>query len=489
MKKGEKMRSMSLVVVSIFVLTIFTSKAYASSDLQTKKTFLSMRPTGVNLPLEYSTWHNHAYGTKDESRNAHIQLAGFYQKSSNSHELGKYFGVGNGTNQFKIGTAGTGIDLEKLNIIHDATSTSNNLAGTLSLSPQAESYGALVQIMHDIKLPGISMVISAALPFVHISRDIKIKQTKQVEYRGLTPVDFFAGKRPTDHATAAENLQGELTHAKIVGKRTAMGLADANINIGFKVSEQEDHHVFLNLGVTIPTGKKVRGEYLFEPTYGNGGHCGLGARLDAGVTAWKDKKAKLRALAAIDYRYLFEATENRTIGIKNKPFHQYYLAARKGQKDEALFPAANVLTQPLHVKPGSQFEVMTALSFACSNFIVDAGYDMFLKDQESLWVKQWNDGEIYLVNAGYKTNQEFTTLTDADHGQGSTVINKDDLDVDAAKTPVLFSHKLFASVGYTFHIGENKYPLSVGLGSSYEFGVSNADIDQWSVWFKAAGSF
>jgi hypothetical protein len=49
-----------------------------------------------------------------------------------------------------------------------------------------------------------------------------------------------------------------------------------------------------------------------------------------------------------------------------------------------------------------------------------------LEELESLWVKQWKDNEIYLVNSEYQTQNELI-FTDAAHGQGSTVINKDDL--------------------------------------------------------------
>src|SRR5574338_638311 len=101
-------------------IIIATGSVYAS-DNHSNKTFLMSRAPGVNLAMEYTTWHDHVYNGKHNRCvsccqspcartcvrrscdpcgpgriNAHFQVTGFYQDSTNHHEIGKYFGIGNG---------------------------------------------------------------------------------------------------------------------------------------------------------------------------------------------------------------------------------------------------------------------------------------------------------------------------------------------------------------------------------------------------------
>jgi len=478
------MKNSPWIVQALLIVALTAPLLNASNDSHSKKTFLSARPSGVNLPLEYTTWHDHVYRKNEAKTHTSLQFVGFYQESNKGDAQGKYFGIGNGTNAFRIDTAAAaGVELDNRFLIHNNAGLST-LAGTVSLRPKTESFGCLVQFFQDFDLSCGSIFITASLPITHVSRTMHLKTADDVLFNGFSVQDVFAGRVTQDDAA---NLQAALDHAKIDGRRTAIGLADADLQLGFRVVDKEKHHVYLNIGLTIPAGNRVRGEYLFEPIYGNGSHTGLGFGIDAGIDAWTHEKAKLRALFSTDYRYLFEGTEHRTVGIKGKPLNHYFLAAHLNQVNKALFPAANELTQALRVKPGSQMEVMAMLSFLSSNFVVDAGYDLFWKDQESAWVKRWKDNNVYIANVEYDTSNAFD-LSDAAHGLGSTPINAADLDVDAVKTPSLFTHKLFAGFGYTCMVTRT-FPLSIGLGTAYEFAVTNADIEQWGVWFKLAGSF
>ncbi len=478
------MKNSPWIVQALLIVALTAPLLNASNDSHSKKTFLSARPATINLPLEYTTWHDHVYRKKEKTHHTSLQCAGFFQQSNKDGNQGIYFGIGNKTNAFKIGATAAGIDLERLNLIHD-TNGASTLAGTVSLRPKTESFGCLIQLVQDFDLPYGSIYIAASLPIAQVSRDMQLAVSNGALFKNFSVEDFFAGR--VTEETDGTNLQAALSHAKIEGRRSATGLADADLQIGLRVVDTAAHHIYLNIGLTIPAGNRVRGTYLFEPIYGNGSHTGLGFGIDAGIDAWKNDTAKLRALFAADYRYLFEGTEHRTVGIKGKPLNHYFLAAHLGQVNKPLFPAANELTQALRIKPGSQMEMMAMLSFLSSNFVVDMGYNLFWKDQESAWVKRWKDNNLYITNDAYETDEIFD-LSDAAHGLGSTVINVVDLDIDAVKTPSLFTHKLFAGLGYTYMVA-NKCPVSLGFGADYEFAVTNADIEQWGIWFKLAGSF
>ena len=153
--------------------------------------------------------------------------------------------------------------------------------------------------------------------------------------------------------------------------------------------------------------------------------------------------------------------------------------------NKPLFPAANVLTQGLQVKPGSVFDSMIDFSFNSCKFTVDIGYSLFWKDKESIRVKKFENGKLALAAAAFNTIGAFETSVAANVFK---VVNLVDLDIDAAKTPSLLSHKLSAGMGYTATMYK-KYLASVGLGASYEFGTTNADVENYALWAKAAFSF
>ena len=495
-------------------LVIVMGSVYADNH-HSKKTFLMSRPQGVNLAMEYTTWHDHVYNGKKHictnscdrpcvkasapracaprscnpcgprKINASFQATGFYQDSTNHEQIGKYFGIGNGKNSFVVGTeaqvtAGTA-DILNGFLIHDNGGQSN-LAGKVSFNPHQQAAGVRFDYFQSFNTPICGLFFKARLPLVSVERDMQLRVDDSVNSpAGFSLQDFFKGNVEETNAGSG-NLQDKLTKAKIDGRRHKFGVADIDLALGHKFVDTDTKHLFLNVGITIPTGSKVRGEFLFEPVVGNGQHFGIGGGLDAGVLLWCNENASLRFLAAAEYRYLFERTEHRTVGVKDLPLGYYYLAGELGKPaDTPLFPAANVLTQGLKVKPGSQFDSLIALSFKSSGFIVDVGYNLFWKDREDVWLKHWDDDTFIIPVTGFDTN----AILDA--ADAFKTLNKSDLDVSAAATPSLFTHKIFAGLGYTTKVYCD-YPLSFGVGGSYEFGTSNADLENYAVWAKIAVS-
>lgn len=487
------MKNTRLLLCSYFGLSLMLSSL--SADDANRKTFLAPRATGVNLPMEYTTWHGHVYGKKCNPRNrTSFQVTPFFQGSTNESELGEYFGVNNESNSFVIGEFGSS-DVSANLLIHSKTPPTSKLAGTVSFHPDQEAWGARLDFFQDINTPCAKFFLTASAPIVSIERDMDIRVADEVLFvRGsesFSIKDFFNG---AVESTTTKNAQEALKKAKIGGDHSKTGLADIDVALGHKCIYKKNRHLFLNIGVTIPTGTKVRGDYLWAPVVGNGRHVGLGAGVDAGIQIWKSKRAKAKILFAADYRYLFEATEERTIGVKgsDKMAH-YYLAQKVGAvANTPLFPAANVLTQDLRVKPGSQIDAMIDFSFMCSKFTVDFGYNMFWKDQESVWVKNWVENTYVIVPASYDTSANFSaadaTVLNLVHQDTRSTTAEQLLDVGAATSPAQLTHKIFGGVGYTFNVCCN-HPLSIGAGASYEFVSTNAALENYNIWIKGGVSF
>lgn len=497
------------LVRHVLFLVLAVSSTALASDSFNRKTFLSSRPIGVNKAMELTTWLDHPYkNNKDNHIHSHLQATGFYQSSNNGGSLGKYFGIDSVSgrkNSFIIGTQADVLakdaDIDNTLLLHSINGAGavapSNLAGVVTFSPRQRAAGFALDYFQDINHPIHRVFFKAHLPVAWVERNVRMSIADGVSGTVLAAggaqspefsiQDFFAGNVSVANA-GSTNLQTGLASAKINGRQSEGGIADLDLALGYKALYHDTHYLFLNVGITIPTGTRLRGNDLFEPFYGNGRHFGFGLGLDAGADVWCNEHANLRAVLAADYRYLFEGSEVRTVGLKSYPLGHYFLAAKNGQVNKPLFPAANVLTQPVRIKPGSQLDALVGFEFKSSNIILDAGYNLYWRDDESGWVKNWTDNVYALAGRAYSTATVFDLNTNPPvDTQALVTLNKSEFDNKSFLTPSLLSHKLYAGAGYQWMYGCNQ--CSVNLGGSYEFATTNADLENWSVWGKACVSF
>lgn len=337
------------------------------------------------------------------------------------------------------------------------------------------------------------------MPVVHIENNVKMgvtfpvyNPTGVVSYAGTNVayniIDFFAGRVTVDQATSGANMQLSLTKAKVDGRQSKNGVADIDLSLGYKLLFKKTKYAFFDIGITIPTGNTPRGDYLFESVCGNGGHVGLGTSLNVGLELWKCEKYWIRVDSAVKYKYLFESTEKRTLGIKDMsgkslPYGQYYLGGVINQPaNTAYFPLANEVTRDVNIKPGSQIDSLINFSFNTKHFVIDFGCNMYWKDDESLSVKNWKDGVYAIATTNDLTDADFVNVP------GGESYIEFTLDPATAKTPTQLTHKIFAGFAYKTDISKC-YPTFVGFGGSYEFVSKNSALEQYALWVKAGLSF
>lgn len=504
------MISLQRTLTALILLGICSSSLLYGSSKHSRKTYLATRPQGVNAAMEYTTWHRHAYKKTPKIR-THLQVVPFYQKSQEGDEIGKYFGIGNQKNSFKVGSndalIADNVDIRNNLLIHDATHENNSaLRGTVTFDPEQEVWGSRFDLFQELDCLLNNVYFKVSAPLVHVANDMGMQITDptnavvQAEPVGPTDTefsleDFFKGNVSIS-AAGSTNLQSPLQKAKIAGRRTATGIADIDLSLGYKLYDKERCHIFLSVDGTIPTGNTVRGDYLFEPIYGNGRHWALGGSLDAGATLWDSCSGcyKVRLLGTAHYKYLFEATENRTLSLnfqdgnlKNAPLGHYFLIGRNGQQNLPLFPAANILTQPLDITPGNMVDSMIMLAFHAKSFTFDLGYNLFWREHETVHLKQdfIQPNTFGVANPIYQTNAVFDFAMGA---RVTQIISPKDINLNAVTTPSLLTHKIFAGLGYTSYKDcENIY--SLGIGGSYEFASTNVDLENFALWLKACFSF
>lgn len=477
-------------LVYVALATMITGPLVAFEYSQ--KTFLMPRAIAVNKSIESTTWHAHLYEKRYQERdiNTHFQLTPFFQQTMNRDEAGRYFAVGNGTNTVVVGNlAGT----PATDVSGDAFAAvaGKRYQGTMVLNPDQSMWGIRLDFLQAFKSPVDGLFFKITAPFVTVANHMNMTVTNgqavslYTDGPAFTLQDYFAGKTALNVSTRQDLLRSPLTQAKIFSRRSATGFADLDLMLGYRCHQSDKRRVALNAAVTVPTGNRAHGEFMFEPIYGNGKHAGLGCGVDAGLQLWQDKQGEVWCDVGLAYKYLFEGTEARTVGVKGKSYGQYYLASytHSNVNPQSFFPVANLLTQDLRVKPGSQLEAIANLSFKCRFLIADIGYNLYWKDQESLWIKAWNDDTVGLISGTPATNDAITSANFID----GRYLNRADLDPDAAKTPAQLTHKIHAAIA--LHSVLPTYcPLSFAFGGSYEYAEDNSAMEQYAVWVKLAFS-
>ena len=498
-KKKKRKEIMKKLLSTVLISVLYVGSVFAETHSQ--KTFLAPRAAGVNAAMEDVTWHHHIYekhkGLPETIKSA-FQATAFYQRSVNDEEIGKYFGIGNGRNSFSVamnqtsGAEVTNADIDGRFFVHKNDNLEENkvgLRGKVSFQPYQETCGVKLSFFQSLNSPIENLFFKAMLPVVCVQNNLNMKisdvETVRVGNKDWSLYDFFAGRVKVTEKDDAADMQDPLTHAKIDGRRTAVGPADIDLALGYKWHQSKTKYGFVGIGMTVPTGTKPRGEYLWEAVYGNGNHFGLNLSVDGGTQLWKGDYGKVWLTGGLNYKHLFEGTEKRTLGLKGLDdgphLAHYALAGVLEQENEPFYPLANVLTQDMRVKPGSQLEGMVDFAFKNKNFIVDCGYSLYWKDAESVWLKE-------------KFSDSMGSITSVTQDSSNPIaefyydVSEENIDIDAAKTPMQLTHKLFGGLAYKFDVSD-KYPTSLGLGASYEFTQDNSALEQYAFWFKVGISF
>lgn len=497
------------------LLVALLAVSAAQVKAHTNKTFLMPRPHGVNLPMEYTTF-DELVSRRDECKfGGNLQITGFYQDSTNGDDLAKYFLFKDkstikltkdvGAPAFATSTA---VDLDLGYIIHDGANNGPRSAD-IHLDPEQTAYGVRFDYHQDLDKILKGLYLRANLPVVHVKNEVNLRVSATGDFPAGTanaaaqPIkttleNFFNGT--FENTTVAANAQSKLTHAKMTGDHSETGVADIDIALGYKFLNKECYHAALAIAFTIPTGNEADGVYVFEPIVGNGKHWGLGGDFCAGARVWGDMCHNLKVHLKIKYRYLFESSEKRTLGIKGRNWGQYHLLVPANVANNAatsLIPAANITTKNVDVTPGSQFDGILGLAYNNGGLSLDLGYNLYFREREDVHLKDTIvDGQFAiaarnlsvaigghngLLNVATFTPANVTDGVDGGAAAGAlSIITKDTLDTAVAETPSQTTHSIYGNLGYIFR--EWDYPLMLKLGGKYEFASKNSALEQWGIW-------
>lgn len=506
------------------VLVLSASNCLQANAVNTNKTFLSPRPVGVNLPQEQTTFQELYHRKRAKAFGGNLQVAGFWQTTAKSKDIAKYFlfskkdtitltKTGGATNAVNSVT-----DLDLGYIIHSCGVPVDdaNRSATVHLDPEQNVYGLRFDYYKDLSkvLDGLYAYINA--PVVTIENNLNPTIASKETFTAGTVVDgtstpavqdiltkYFSGDFA--NTTVAANLQTNLNYARINGKQRDVGIADVDLALGYRFLDNEEYKLGIAIATTLPTGTEQTGRYLFETTVGNGKHFAIGADLSGQLRIWGDWDKNLTLVAQGKYRYLFAHEHTRTLGIKGKNWGQYLLLAPSNVADNVqatLVPAANVTTLNVDVTPGSQFDGILELCYNNGNITLDAGYNLYLRERETVKQKAFITDGAYAIaarNLNVAANGHdalllpvvFSVANDGMDGAAAaglgSIIKNSSLDLSNATTPSQITHGVYGNLGYIFR--QNKYPFMVSAGGKYDWPSKNSALQQWGLWLKMGVGF
>ena len=278
-------------------------------------------------------------------------------------------------------------------------------------------------------------------PLVHTRRDLNFKETILSNNGAMgagkfSPVqinnpnllnraeNFFSGSAPTsplfDQESTTTIERKALRFAKMgcqecscncTGHRTENGFSELRAELGWNFWQDKNYHFGLNIQAAAPAADRPKAAFLFDAVVGNGKHWELGGGATFHYVFWssQDEAQHFGFYGDFNVTHLFDAHQQRTFDLKNKPLSRYMLAAKHdtnvsnglagannaGDDDNAAGdssfqfagvyePVANLTTQDVKVSVGAQIDLTAWLNYSWQGFSWDLGYNFWYSSCEKI---------------------------------------------------------------------------------------------------------
>ncbi|MBS1986777.1 hypothetical protein JST99_02505 [Candidatus Dependentiae bacterium] len=205
-------------------------------------------------------------------------------------------------------------------------------------------------------------------------------------------------------------------------KRTRTNVAEVQVALGHNPILCDTHHFGWNIRTSIPTGCRSRGDFLFEPMIGNGGHWELGAGLTGHVTAWSSacENHAVALYSDLNVTHLFTARQRRSFDFTaNGCLSRYMLLEQmsaplvsglevnrgapivevpvQNQYSGKLIPAVNVTTLWANISVDAQVDFVIKAAYTYKNCTVDIGYDLWFRSKEKMGCREQFPNNAYAL--------------------------------------------------------------------------------------------
>jgi hypothetical protein len=424
-----------------------------------------------------------------------FDAAGFFAKSTNYKQLGRYFSP-HGSDSITVAT----IEGADVDVLADYLGiASDGFKSTIVLKPEYTTYGFGLRYKQDL---GDTFFFDISAPITYVAAEIKLNET-------IATTGTIVTATATASSVEAAFKQENWTYGKIDGKQTKWGIGDVVFNVGWKYKDIEDpNYLESYVGVLIPVGNKPEAKYMFEPVVGHGGHFGILAGGHAKLQIWEDEKgdSSLAFKADSKGQYLFARTQKRSFDLRGKPWSRYmkYYASEADVLTGTYKDGINYLTKDVKVTPRMSVAGNCAFVYVNEGFDCELGFGILARQAEKVVLSGTYDDTIGIASlAGAITDntgaispastidKEFASKTSGEYPQemllSSATVKEADLDLCSAAHPAIIKCNTSLALGYRWD--DQDYPCIVGLGGAFDFGLDNTVMNKWSLWGKFGFSF
>ena len=148
----------------------------------TQQTYMNLRATNVNLPMELTTFYERTQMKLDHRFGGNLQTAVFYGETSGN--FGSYFGI-NGKSTYTLTQPGpvaatkstVNNDFDLSYILHDAGNADQGAAASVSLNPSSKSYGARFDYYQNMDkiIKGLYLKVNTTVVCVESEMKLNVK--------------------------------------------------------------------------------------------------------------------------------------------------------------------------------------------------------------------------------------------------------------------------------------------------------------------------
>lgn len=290
------------------------------------------------------------------------------------------------------------------------------------IKPHVDSFLADFYLYYglDALIPGLYVSIHA--PIVRASWNLDIvEKIDDPGSNGYNPGYFNAtGVARSDlvsnflsfiSGTSVPTIDGVIFHplrsAKIKKCHSEVTkFSEIQAAFGYNFFYSRCHHVGINIRMSIPTGTRPHGEFLFEPIIGNCHHWEMGIGLSGHVVAWEDvcTEESFAMHAIVNITHLFNTRQRRIFDLHDRPLSRYMLAAKVDDTivdnlrgivgDMPVTPSfqfsneytsvANLTTVEVDTNVSAQVDMVFMLTYAKERFSWNMGYGFWAQSCEDI---------------------------------------------------------------------------------------------------------
>ncbi len=374
-----------------------------------------------------------------------------YTRSFRANQISRYlFGCAGGVLMF----SGSAVaNRGKTDILADYFGLSSDFQSQVRFCPVIQNFLVDCGVKFNLDCLSEGLYWSLQAPLVYTNWNLRMREFVTQKGVNISPAGYLSGgNQPLPRAqlvadviTAFQgnatfgDMQDPLLYGKICGKQTRTEIAEIREELGWNFCNRYDCTADVHLFLSMPTGTRTTGEYLFEPIVGNCHHweIGIGGHVNKRLWAsecgehqwWGFLRANISHLCATHQRRSFDLKVGRgsryMLLAGMDTIHDDILQIPDGtqpayQYISHLYPAINKTTFDCRINRAAQADFSLGVVYKYDAWDLNFGYDLWLMSREKLQCRERLASNKFVLK-GDAQMYGFADLSDVTPGKAVAV--------------------------------------------------------------------